>query len=185
MSDDVKKWLKDRAGIFLQKIGIQKGQKVLDFGCHEGNYTVPAARIVGEKGRVYAVDTDGKALTKTMKKIKAAGLKNVVGMIPSHELELPLGKAIVDAILLYDILHRGYFSEAKRRQQILSGLYRALKKNGFMSVYLTHLKKYGMTFKKALKEIEDAGFIYQGEVLKKLIHDGALVKGRIFTFRKQ
>jgi ubiquinone/menaquinone biosynthesis C-methylase UbiE len=185
MNDKVKKWLKDRAEIFLQEIGIQKGQKVLDFGCHEGTYTISAARIVGEKGRVYAVDADGKALAKTMKKIKSASLKNVVGMIPSNELELPLDKATVDAILIYDILHRGYFPETKSRQKILSGLFKALKKNGFMSVYLTHLNRYGMTFKKALKEIEDTGFICKGEVFKKLIHDGALVRGRIFTFRKQ
>jgi len=93
---------------------------------------------------VYAVDADGKALTKTMNKIKSAGLKNVVGMISSNELEVPPGKKSVDVILLYDILHRGYFPEIKSRQQILSGLFRALKKNGFMSAYLTHLKKYGM-----------------------------------------
>ena len=134
---------------------------------------------------MYAVDADGKALAKTMKKIKSEGLKNVVGMVPSNELEVPLAKGTVDAVLLYDILHRGYFPEIESRQKVLSGLYRALKKNGFMSVYLTHLSRYGMTFKKALKEIQDAGFIRMGEVFKKLIHDGALVRGRIFTFRKQ
>jgi len=169
----------------LRQIGIQKGQKVLDFGCHEGIYTIPAARVVGEKGRVYAVDADGKALTKTMKKIKSEGLKNVVGMIPSNELEVPLGKQSVDAVLLYDTLHRGYFPETESRKKIIGDLHRTLKKNGFMSVYLTHLKKYGMTFKKALKEIQDAGFIRRGETFKKLIHDGAFAKGRIFTFRKQ
>jgi len=185
MNNEVKEWLKDRAEIFLRQIGIQKGQKVLDFGCHEGNYTIPAARIVGEKGRVYAVDANGKALAKTMKKIKSAGLKNVVGMISSNELEVPQGKESVDVILLYDILHRGYFPEIESRQKVLEGLYRVLKKNGFMSAYLTHLRQFGMTFRRTLKEIEDTGFIRRGETFKKLIHDGALARGRIFTFKKQ
>jgi len=42
---DVKKWLKERAEIFLQDIGVEKGQTVLDFGCNEGNYTIPAADL--------------------------------------------------------------------------------------------------------------------------------------------
>ena len=100
-------------------------------------------------------------------------------------MEVPLGKATVDAVLLYDILHRGYFPEIESRQKVLNGLYRVLKKNGFMSVYLTHLKKYGMTFKKVLKEIEDTCFIRRGETFKKLIHDCVLARGRIFTFKKQ
>jgi len=61
---DVKKWLQKHAEIFLAEIGIRKGQIVLDFGCNEGNYTIPAARIIGEKGKVYAIDKEGKSLIK-------------------------------------------------------------------------------------------------------------------------
>jgi len=181
---DVRKWLKKRAEIFLQEIGIKKNQKVLDFGCNEGKYTISAARIVGEKGKVYAIDKEGKFLIKTMKKVKSEGLKNVVGIISSNELEIPLNKESVDVVLLYDILHRGYFPEAESRKKILNSLYRILRKNGFISIYLTHLKQFGMTFKKAIKEIENAGFVYNGESRKKLVHNSNLVRGRIFIYRK-
>lgn len=181
---DEKRWLKERAEIFLQEVGIKKDQKVLDFGCHEGNYTIPAARIVGGKGKIYAIDKEKEFLAKTMKKVKSKGFKNVIGIIPSNELEIPLGKETVDVILLYDILHRGYLPESEGRKKILNALYKILKESGLLSVYLTHLKQYGMTFKKAIKEIENAGFIYGKESYKKLVHDNNLVRGRIFTFRK-
>ena len=47
-----------RALEVLRRIGIKKGQTVLDFGCGYGAYTIPVAEIVGEQGRVYALDKD-------------------------------------------------------------------------------------------------------------------------------
>ena len=52
----------------LQQIGIRRGQTVLDFGCGCGTYTIPATRIVGEQGRVYALDKDEEALDELMQK---------------------------------------------------------------------------------------------------------------------
>jgi len=46
----------------LEKVGIQRGHIVLDFGCGSGTYTLPAAEMVGNRGRVYAVDKDRKVL---------------------------------------------------------------------------------------------------------------------------
>ena len=56
----VKEWLHNKAERMLKKIGIQKNQIVLDFGCRSGNYTIPTAKIVGEEGKVYAVDKERK-----------------------------------------------------------------------------------------------------------------------------
>ena len=181
---DIKKWLQKRAEIFLEEIGIEGSQTVLDFGCNEGNYTIPAARIVGDKGRVYALDKEGKSLTKIMKKAKSEGLKNVVGIISSNELKIPLRENSVDVVLLYDTLHQGYFPEEESRKELLNSIYKVLRENGFVSIYLTHLRQFGVTFKKALEEIENAGFVYDGETHKKLVHDNNLVRGRIFTYRK-
>jgi ubiquinone/menaquinone biosynthesis C-methylase UbiE len=174
---DVKRWLQKHAEIFLAEIGIKKGRTVLDFGCNEGNYTIPAARIVGEKGKVYAIDKEGKSLIKTMKKVKSEALKNVVGMISSNELEIPLAKNSVDIVLLYDTLHRGYFPKKESRKKLLNNIHKILRENGFVSIYLTHLRQFSMTFKKALAEIENAGFVYDGETHKKLVHDNNLVRG--------
>ena len=50
--------LESRALEVLRQIGIKRGQTALDFGCGYGTYTILVARIVGEQGRVYALDKD-------------------------------------------------------------------------------------------------------------------------------
>lgn len=59
-------WLREHIEKVLIGIGIEKNQKVLDFGCGSGAYTIPAAKLVGKKGKVYALDKDAEAL-KTLK----------------------------------------------------------------------------------------------------------------------
>jgi len=39
--------LESRTIELLERIGIRRGQTVLDFGCGYGAYTIPVARIVG------------------------------------------------------------------------------------------------------------------------------------------
>ena len=64
----------------LERAGINRGQIVLDFGCGSGMYTIPATKIVGEQGRVYALDKDKKALDELMQKGEPTGLRNIERM---------------------------------------------------------------------------------------------------------
>jgi len=52
---------------------VKPGDFVMDFGCASGTFTFDLARMVGESGRVYAVDIQQEMLDKLAK--KAAGLK--------------------------------------------------------------------------------------------------------------
>lgn len=61
----------------LARIGIKERQTVLDFGCGPGSYTIPAARIVGEKGRVYALDIHPLAIKTVEKKARKQRLTNI------------------------------------------------------------------------------------------------------------
>ena len=45
----------------LFEIGIRKGHVVLDHGCGSGTYTIPAAKLVGDEGKVYALDEAGSS----------------------------------------------------------------------------------------------------------------------------
>ena len=56
MQSDVTYWLEEAGEKLLKHIGIKEKQKVLDFGCGEGNYAIPAAQVVGKDGVVYASD---------------------------------------------------------------------------------------------------------------------------------
>jgi len=40
----------------VRKFGIKEGMTVVDYGCGPGRYAVKFAELVGENGRVYAVE---------------------------------------------------------------------------------------------------------------------------------
>ena len=58
MKISLDKWKRESAENIIRYIGIDSGQKILDFGCGSGHYTIPIAKVVGEKGVVYALDED-------------------------------------------------------------------------------------------------------------------------------
>jgi len=179
-----KRWLQNRSERLLRSAGIARGQVVLDFGCGEGTYTLPAARVVGAEGRVYAADKDRKKLAVVARTAKRDALRNVAPVHVTGGRRIPLRSGSVDRVLLYDVLHRGYFPEEQQRTDLLRCVRRVLRPEGLLSCYLTHLNKYGMTFKRQLCELRSAGFSLRGEQRKTLLHDGTLTRGRIFSFAR-
>jgi len=91
MRSDVEKWLREEGEKVFKDIGIKKGSIILDFGCGSGNYTIPAAKTVGKKGKIYALDKDRTDLSKLMQKAKLFGLENVEIIKTSGGLKIPLG----------------------------------------------------------------------------------------------
>jgi len=185
MEESARDWLERSAEGFLRKVGLAEGDTVLDFGCNEGNYAAPAARIVGKAGRVYALDKDAEALQEIAQASKQKGLHNIRCLQVPEDGDIPLPCCSVDAVLLYDVLHRGYFPEHARRMKALRSICRVLKGRGMLSFYPTHLKKYGMTFDKALSEVEAVCFTSREESRRRLVHDGRLTRGRVFCYRKR
>jgi ubiquinone/menaquinone biosynthesis C-methylase UbiE len=177
-----KGWLRRRAEVFLRDVGVACGTRVLDFGCGEGNYTIPAARIAGKRGRVYAVDKDRKKLSRTMLVVKKQGLGNVVPLHKVAGRQIPVRARSIDVVLLYDVLHRGYLPDRRQRTAALQEVFRVLKPGGILSCYPTHLKEYGMTFERLLSEVRQTGFRFRGEDRKTLVHDGHMARGRVLQF---
>ncbi len=162
----------------LREVGIKKGKKILDCCCGVGNYTLPAAIIVGEKGIVYALDRNKEKLDSLKKKSDLEKLKNIEIIEDEFESNIPLSDNSVDVVLLYDIFW--YFSlEDKKLPKLLDEVYRILKSGAMISVYPEHIDT------ERLKErIKDAKFQLEREFYKTIIHDDTLKKGRILNFRK-
>jgi ubiquinone/menaquinone biosynthesis C-methylase UbiE len=179
-----KRKLRGSSENFLRQVGIGSGQSILDFGCGGGAYAIPAARIVGKHGRVYAADKDRKKLSGLMRTARTEGLRNVVPAPAVDGRAIPVRPRSIDMVLLYDVLHRGYFPEESQRAAVLQEVYRVLKPDGVVSCYPTHLKKYGMTFERVLQEMQRAGFRLKGERRMTLLHDGNVTRGRVFRFKK-
>jgi len=164
----------------LKGVGIKRGQIVLDFGCGSGTYTISAAKIVGEQGRVYALDKDKKALDELMQKARLTGLKNVERIETSGELKFGLADESIDVVLLFDVFHHYYFPEKDARKKLLKEIHRILKPCGFISVWPKHMES------EAQDEIKNANFYLEEEHSETLIHDNKnLEKGQILNFKKK
>ncbi|MEA3432158.1 MAG: class I SAM-dependent methyltransferase [candidate division WOR-3 bacterium] len=189
MENDVKRWLREEGEAFLKDIGIRKGQTILDFGCGVGHYTIPAAKVTGKEGKVYAIDKDRDALEQLMQTAESEGLKNVVPIKTSGELKINLEDESADVVLLYDVLH---YMNVKERREIYDEVYRILKSDGFFSVYPKHLESNGalwnfsrMELETIIKEIKRENFYFERKFFKSLIHNDNYDKGYILKFKKE
>ncbi len=184
MGDDRTRWLQELGEGFMKRIGVRQGQTVVDFGCNNGNYAIPAARVVGPRGKVYALDKNLDALRQLARAISAHGLSNIVPVRLAADQQIPLRDCSVDVALLYDVLHRGYLPEAAQRERLLQRIYHVVRPGGRLSFYPTHMRKYGLTAGQLIGEIQKAGFKLREERSRRLIHDGSLVRGRVFSFTR-
>ena len=183
---DKGKWLEEDRVKFLRKMGIRRGQSLLDFGCGSGNYAIPAAQIVGAEGTIYALDRNRGALDELMRKAEAEGLTNIKRMEASGQLKIDLEEESIDVVLLYDVLHHYYFPRAGDRGRILQEVHRVLKPNGFVSFYPGDPQVYHNYHELEITErqIENVDFRLASEHSGMLIHEGMLVRGKVLNFRK-
>ena len=76
----------------------------MDVGCGYGFFTIPAAQIVGEQGKVYAVDIDASAIDRLKRKTAEKGLKNVITKVAAGE-ETVFCDACADMVFYSTVLH--------------------------------------------------------------------------------
>jgi len=111
----------------LRKSGVCEGHTVLDFGCGSGHFSIAAARIVGEKGRVYALDIHPLAIRTVERKVAKNNVSNVTTILSNGKTGLP--EESVDVVLLYRTFH-----QVKDKQGLLDELHRVMKPGGIISV---------------------------------------------------
>jgi len=175
---DIERWLEDVGEEALREVGIKKGQNLLDFGCGMGYYTIPAARIVGEQGKVYALDKDRNCLDKIKQVAEKYGLNNIETINTSAEIRIPLKDESVEVIILYDVLHSHYFT-ADKRNRLLKEIYRISRSNALISVYPKH-----MDLEEIKRDMIKANFFLKEELFLTLIHDNSLIKDHLLNFKK-
>jgi SAM-dependent methyltransferase len=94
----------ERPELALPALKLKPGDAVADIGAGSGYYTRRLAKLVGEKGVVYAVDIQQEMLDLLTNKMAAANIHNVkpvLGDITNPKLP----RASVDLALLVDVYH--------------------------------------------------------------------------------
>ena len=65
----------------VKNFGIQGGMTVVDYGCGPGRYTERFVKLVGETGKVYAVDIHEMAIETIRRKTDKYAWRNVVPLL--------------------------------------------------------------------------------------------------------
>lgn len=90
----------------ISELGITDGMKVVDLGAGSGFYTIEAAKKVGIRGMVYAVDVQQDLLNKIKNSAGLVGLRNIEVVWGNIEKlgGTKLREAIADRIILSNTL---------------------------------------------------------------------------------
>jgi len=187
---NINNWVKDEGTRLLRKIGIKSGQTILDFGCGKGNYSIPAAKIIGNKGRVYSIDKNSKALAGLEERAKKENLTNINTINNFGKIKTNLKDNLIDVVLLYDIIHlvgKNDSSVLQDRKKLYKEIFRVTKPNALVSVYPMHLSTHTdiNNINEVKKELLDSGFGFEKEININLIHDDFIVNGKVLNFRKK
>ncbi len=88
----------------LRAFAIRPGMRIADVGSGTGFFALPAAAIVGPKGRVYAVDLSPDMLEDLQGKLPRVPERNVEA-VRSTEDRIPLPDTSVDFVFMACVLH--------------------------------------------------------------------------------
>ena len=120
-------WAK-QARIGWKDSGFSPKQRLLDAGCGPGFTTLELARIVGEQGKVYALDNSPKYLKILEENLKAQRLSNV------QILEEDIREFSWEEEPLDGIYARMVFLFMSEPEKIMAKFYKALKPNGVLFI---------------------------------------------------
>ncbi len=144
----------------LKALALKPGEVVADIGAGSGYFTVRFARAVGDAGRVYAVDVSPDMIRHLNRRLREAGLRNVVTVLSEPDDPL-LPDASVDRFVIVDTWHH------IEDQPKYLGLLKRMLKPGGQVVHIDFQKRAlpigppeGMKIAREdlVKQMESAGF---------------------------
>ncbi len=116
----------------LGEVGREPGFHLLDYGCGPGSYSLAAAELVGQSGKVYAADIDPLALRRVGSSASKKGLGNIETV--HTDCETGLENGTIDVVLLYDTYH-----DLAEPDRVLEELHRVLKPGSILSFSDHHM----------------------------------------------
>lgn len=114
----------------LDGADLQAGQCVLEVGSGTGFFTLPAARRIGEQGRLIAMEPLLAYTERLAKRLSGAGLANV-DVIRRDALDTGLNDCSVDRALLFGVLPYPTLP----LDRLLPEMHRVLKRDGALCVW--------------------------------------------------
>lgn len=157
---------KSKTNKIIDVIKIMKGNKIADIGSGGGYFTIRFAKLVGDEGHIYAIDTNSEFLKYIKLQADKNDLKNIT-IIQADDDKPKLPKEKLDFIFLRNVYH--HIPNRLKYLQILGdglgkdGKIIIIEHNG--SGYLNFNKLFGHYIKPEIikNEMKKAGYIIDEE----------------------
>lgn len=143
----------------MDVLGIKDGSSVADIGAGSGWFTVRAARRVGNKGAVYAVEINSEYLKHIEGRAKRENLPNIRPILGKEDDPLlPAGS--IDAVLLLKTYH-----EVAQPVRLLMRVREAMRPGGLLGIIdrVGEADDHGIEKATVIEEAGRAGFVLVGE----------------------
>lgn len=157
--------LEERCSLLLDNLGLRTGMSVCDMGCGNGFYSLPIARLVGRKGRIWAVDVQPEMLDLLRERMDKEIVTNITPILGSfHDPRLP--DESIDLMLLVDVYHEFSYPE-----QMLAAIRQSLRPDGRVALVEFRAEddsvpikpEHKMSKEQILKEFPANGFVLDSE----------------------
>ena len=130
LDSDFRRWVQPPDKL-IERSGIKPGMMVIDLGCGSGAFTPFVARVVGESGKVYAVDIQPEMLRQLERKLTKVENQDItnIELKQASAYELPFADESIDLVYMVTVL-----MEIPDRFRALREIRRVLKPGGTLAV---------------------------------------------------
>ncbi len=151
-----------QADELIRQLNLRPGSKVADVGCHEGYMTIKLATVVGQAGKVYAVDVEQSKLDKLQAILTKRSILNVEPIKGEYDNpRLPVNS--LDGVIILDTYH-----EMDDHDEILQHIKLALKPGGRLVLCEAIAEERRSLSREDQEQRHELGINYALEDLKKI-----------------
>jgi 2-polyprenyl-3-methyl-5-hydroxy-6-metoxy-1,4-benzoquinol methylase len=150
IDNPLRRWIHNPEKIIGPYVG--PGMTVLDVGCGMGLFSIAAARLVGNQGRVIAVDLQQKMLDTLRRRAEKAGMAHRIEARRCEADHLGVETA-ADFALAFAMVH-----EVPDTKRLLAEIRACLKPSGRLLVAEPRLHVSADTFQRMLEIAAETGF---------------------------
>ena len=140
--------------------GIQAGMKVLDVGCGRGTFTVCVAKLVGETGKVTAVDISDEDFDTMNQNLDKYKVGPQVTFVKADAAELPtfFTPESFDMAVSYRLIEE--LEQPKQLPRIVSSIFQVIRRSGIIMMLELSTETSGIAEENLIRLHRDIGNDY-------------------------
>lgn len=133
----------------LISLGLHEGDTMADIGCGIGYFTIPAAKVVGGSGKIFAMDISTDMLKEVQIKVEENNISNVETVL-TEENDLKIENDKVSFAFISFVLH-----EADNKEEFLKEIKRIISPKGRIAIieWRKVNSEFGPTLEHRLDEV--------------------------------